>query len=80
MPAAAIAVWLLIRWGVLPMTVASFIAEFVIYTPLTTSLGAWYSGPTLLAIATVLMLAISSFSVALAGRPLFEDELLEPTT
>ena len=76
-PAAAALVWLLIRWGVLPMIVASFIFEVAIHTPLTTDFTAWYSGPTMLALATVLALAISSFSVALAGRPLFEEELLE---
>ena len=79
-PAAAAAVWLLIRWGVLPMIVASFIAEWAIHTPLTTHLAAWYSGPTLLLLGTTLILAISSFSVALAGRPLFEHELLERTS
>jgi hypothetical protein len=78
-PAAAVAVWLLIRWGILPMMVASFIAELTIYTPLTIDLAAWYSGPTLVVLATVLTLAIWSFVVALAGRPLFEDELLGRT-
>jgi serine/threonine-protein kinase len=78
-PAAAAAVWLLIRWGVLPMMVASFIAEWTIRTPLTVNLAAWYSGPTLFVVATVLAVAVWSFSVALAGRPLFEHELLEPT-
>ena len=45
-PAAAVAVWLLIRWGLLPMIVASLVAELTIYTPITTDLTAWYSGPT----------------------------------
>jgi serine/threonine-protein kinase len=77
-PAAAIAVWLLLRRGVLPMIVASFISELTIYTPLTTDFAAWYSGPTLIVLTTVLALEIWSFAAALAGRPLFEDELLEP--
>jgi hypothetical protein len=72
-PAAAIALWLLIRWGVLPMMVASFISEQTTYTPLTTDLAAPYSEPTLIVLATVLVLSIWSFSVSLAGRPLFED-------
>ena len=54
-PAAAAAVWLLIRWGVLPMIVASFIAEWAIHTPLTTDFAAWYSGPTLLLLGTTLI-------------------------
>jgi serine/threonine-protein kinase len=76
-PAAAVAVWLLIRWGILPMMVALFIAELVIYTPLTTDFAAWYSGPTLLVAVVVLGLAIWSFSVAMAGRSLLEHELVE---
>ena len=78
-PAAAVAVWLLIRWGVLPMAVASFVAEFTIYTPLTTNLGAWYAGPTLFVLAVVLALVSWSFFAALAGRPVLGDELLERT-
>jgi hypothetical protein len=78
-PAAAVAVWLLIRWGVLPMIVAFFISEMTIYTPLTTDFLAWFSGPTLFVLAVALTLAVWSFLVALAGRPLFEDELLEKT-
>jgi hypothetical protein len=46
-------------------------------TPLTTDFAAWYSGPTLAVLATVIALWLPSFSVALAGRPLFDDELLE---
>jgi hypothetical protein len=60
------------------MIVASFISELTIYTPLTTDFAAWYSGPTLIVLTTVLALEIWSFAAALAGRPLFEDELLEP--
>jgi serine/threonine-protein kinase len=76
-PSAAVAVWLLIRWGVLPMMVALFVAEVMIYTPLTGDLTAWYAGPTLFVLATALTLAVWSFSIALAGRPVFEDEWLE---
>jgi hypothetical protein len=76
-PAAAIAVWLLIRWGVLPVMVAFFISGFAAYTPITVDFAAWHSGPTLVVSATALMLAIWAFVVALAGRPLFEDELLQ---
>ena len=75
-PAAAVLVWLLIRWGVLPTMVASFVVDVIPYTPLTTDFAAWYSGPTLAVLATVIALWLPSFSVALAGRPLFDDELL----
>ena len=74
LPAAALSVWLLIRLGVLPIVVAFFVNELVIYCPFTTNFSAWYSGPTLAVLAVVIGLGIWSFSVALAGRPLFEDE------
>jgi hypothetical protein len=47
---------------------------------MTTEFSAWYSGATLLAVGTVLVLAIWSFRVALAGRPLLRDEFLEAPT
>lgn len=79
-PAAAVAVWLLVRWGVLPMMVAFFVSEVTVSTPLTTDFAAWYSGPTIVLLGTVCVLAISGFSAAMAGRPLFHDELLERTS
>ncbi len=41
-PAAALSVWLLFRMGVLPAVVAFFVAEALVYSPLTTNLSAWY--------------------------------------
>jgi hypothetical protein len=77
-PAAALSVWLLLRLGLLPMVVAFFVNELVIYCPMTMNFSAWYSGPTLAVLTAVIGLAIWSFSVALAGRPLFEDEVVQP--
>jgi serine/threonine-protein kinase len=79
-PAAALAVWLLIRWGVLTMTIAFFIHEVAISTPLTTDFTAWNAGPTVALVTAVGVLAIWAFSAAMAGRPLFEDHLLEGRT
>jgi Protein kinase domain len=79
-PAAAVAVWLLIRWGLLPMIVASVIAELASYTPITTDFTAWYSGPTLFLVTAIGGLAIAAFVTAMAGRPLFEDKFLERRT
>jgi predicted Ser/Thr protein kinase len=78
-PSALLALWTLTRLGVLPMIVASFVSGILVSFPLTTDLSAWYSEVTLFALATVLALAIWSFRVALAGRPLIGDVLLEPT-
>jgi hypothetical protein len=41
---------------------------------LTINFSAWYSRPTLAVLVMVVGLTAWSFSVALAGRPLFEDE------
>jgi len=68
---------LLIRFGVLSAAAASFSAAMLTQFPLTTHLSAWYAGPTLLAVGAVLVLGIWSFHVALAGRPLIRDEVLE---
>jgi hypothetical protein len=76
-PVAVLSLWILIRLGVLPMIVANFVVTVLTSFPLTTNFNAWYSGVTLFALGTVLVLAIWSFGVALAGRPLLQDELLE---
>jgi serine/threonine-protein kinase len=78
LPVSAVSLLLLIRFGVLSATVASFAASVLTQFPLTTHVSAWYSGPTLLAVSTVLALGIWSFHVALAGRPLLHDGVLEP--
>ena len=78
LPVSAVSLLLLIRFGVLSATVATFVASVLTQFPLTTHVSAWYSGPTLLAVSTVLALGIWSFHVALAGRPLLQDEVLEP--
>ena len=79
-PAAALSGWLLVRLGLLPMVVAFFVNELVIYCPMTMNFSEWYSGPTLAVLTMVIGLAVWSFSVTLAGRPLFEDELVATTT
>jgi serine/threonine-protein kinase len=78
LPVNAIALLLLIRFGVLSATVASFVTSVLTQIPLTTHVSAWYSRPTLLAVSAVLALAFWSFHLALAGRPLVKDEVLEP--
>ena len=66
------------RLGVMSMIVALFVNELVIFCPLTTDFTTWCSGPTLMVLAIVLALATWSFSIALAGQPLFEDEVVQP--
>jgi hypothetical protein len=63
----------LFRLGVLATAVALFVQHMLGEFPITADLSAWYSGPTHLALAVVLLLAIYAFYTALAGRPLFKD-------
>jgi hypothetical protein len=78
LPVSGLSLLLLIRFGVLSGTVASFVASILTQLPLTTHISAWYSGPTLLAVSAVLAPAVWSFYIALAGRPLVKDEVLDP--
>ena len=59
------------------MIVAGFVAQVLVAFPLTFDLSAWYSEASLFALGTVLVLAVWSFRVALAGRSVLRDELLE---
>ena len=45
--------------------------------PLTFDLTAWYGYVTLLTLFVTIGIAVWGFRVALAGRPLFRDEILE---
>jgi hypothetical protein len=76
-PAAALSLWILIRLGVLPSIVSNFVAALLTTFPLTTDVTAWSSGPTLMALGAVVLLTLPSFRIALAGRPLLQDDFLE---
>ena len=69
--------WVLIRFGVLTTIVANFVSTVLLTFPITAAFSAWYVTATLFALATVILLAIWSFRVALAGRPVLQDEFLE---
>jgi len=73
------AVWLvlLIRFGLLAATVAFFFSNVLGRFPLTLDLSTWYVGATLTAMLTAVAVAAYGCHTALAGRPLFKDELLE---
>jgi hypothetical protein len=77
LPASVFSLWVLNRFGVLSLTVATFVSAVLRSFPMTTDLSAWYSGTMLFALGTVLALALWSFRVALAGRPLLRDEFLD---
>ena len=59
------------------MTVATFIQALFSQFPITPNLSAWYSGATIVAFATVVLLAVWSFRVALGGRQIWKEDFLE---
>jgi serine/threonine protein kinase len=73
----ALAIFILVRFGVLTMTLAPTITWSILETPLTTDLSAWYSGCTVFIAAVLLTLTAYSFYTTLAGRPLIRTDFLE---
>ena len=74
-----LAIFILIRFGVLPMIVGIFVSSILPEFPLTTDFSTWYVASTLFALATVLALTAYAFHTAVAGRPLFKEGFLEAT-
>ena len=70
-------VFVLIRFGVLPMMAAFFVSRILVPFPLTADLSAWYAGSSLFAIAAVLALTGYALYTALAGRPLLKTAFLD---
>jgi len=77
--------WLTIAWLVLFRAgLLAFAAMFTVYRlieviPLTPRPAAWYLGATLLSLALIVTPPLYGFWISRAGRPLFRDELLEPS-
>ena len=67
----------LMRFGLLAL-VAAFMFSFLLGAfPITVDFSTWYAAGSLLAMLAVVAVAGYGFHTALAGRPLFRDELLE---
>ncbi len=69
--------FVLFRFGLLPVILGYTIADLLRLLPLTFELTAWYGHVTLLTLFVTVGVAVWGFRVALAGRPLFRDEILE---
>jgi serine/threonine-protein kinase len=67
----------LTRFGLAALTAGLFLATILEGTPLTTHLGAWYSGPTWVGLAVLLALGTYAFRTALAGRKVFSESVLD---
>jgi hypothetical protein len=70
-------IFILKRFGLIPLTVFFFVNSAFGSLPITTHLSAWYALPTFLAVALILALAIYGFQVSLAGRPIFSGAALD---
>jgi serine/threonine protein kinase len=74
---ASLFTFILIRFGVLAMMAALFVAQTLLFFPLTTDLTAWYADGSIFAIASVLALTGYALYTALGGRPLLKAGFLE---
>ena len=73
----AVILVLLMRFGLLATTAAFFFLYALSSFPITLDFSTWYAGATLTGMLTAVAVAGYGFHTALAGRPLFRDELLE---
>jgi Protein kinase domain/zinc-ribbon domain len=71
---AAVAV---VRFGLVVLAVAGFTADLLLNLPFTLDLSAWYAPASTCVVLSILALAIWGFHTALAGQPLFKEELFE---
>jgi len=72
----ALTVYILIRYGLVAVAVLLFVNALLSRFPLTLDFSKWYAGVSLLALGTVLALAVLGFREALAGRTLLREEVL----
>jgi serine/threonine-protein kinase len=65
----------LFRYGFLSVVVSWSVSFLLVCIPITYQVSSWIFGGTVMALAMVFGLAIYGLRIALAGRPLFRDEL-----
>jgi serine/threonine-protein kinase len=69
--------FVLFRFGLLPIVLGRTVCDLLLLLPLTFDLTIWYGYVTLLTLFVTVGVAAWGFWIALAGRPLFRDEILE---
>ena len=76
--ALGFAIWcfFLVRFGLLTLAVGVTLSNMLNELPLTLNLTAWWSGTTWLVLALFAGITGWGFWAALAGRPVFKDEIL----
>jgi serine/threonine-protein kinase len=71
----SIAVLIVLRFGLIPLAVAIFTVDMVANLPLSSDLSAWFTINSLLALSSVVALAIWGFYHSLGGRSLWKVEI-----
>jgi serine/threonine-protein kinase len=74
---AAVYIFILTRFGLLAMVSGHFFFLLFEYFPITSDLSVWYAGSSALAFAAAAAVAIYGFYTSLAGRSVFQGNLLE---
>jgi hypothetical protein len=72
-----LAVFMLIRFGLLWLVAGFVFGEFLESFPLTTQGSAWYAGISLAGILLMAAMAFYGFYTSLGGRPVFGSAVLE---
>jgi hypothetical protein len=73
----SLAVFLLIRFGLLAFVASQFFNNLLSNFPLTTQISSWYAGLSLAGILLMAAMAFYGFYTALGGRPVFGGAVLE---
>jgi hypothetical protein len=71
----AIAVLIVLRFGLIPLACAIFTVNLLLSIPYTADFSAWYMPPSVLALLSVLALAAWGFYQSLGGEPLWRPEI-----
>jgi serine/threonine-protein kinase len=74
---AAFGMWVLLRFGVLPLVAAALVHLILLRLPITLDPAVWYSGASLIALGSIVTLSVWSFRAALGGRTLLKADLLD---
>jgi len=72
---AVLTFYILIRYGLVAVAISLFVDALLSGFPLTLDFSKWYAGQSLVALVTVLALAVLGFREALAGRAVLREDM-----
>jgi hypothetical protein len=76
-PIEAIAAIAVVRFGLIVLAVACFMANLLLNVPITLDFSNWYAAHCMFIVLLFVALGAWGFYLSLAGKPLWKDELLE---